>query len=78
MLLTFFCRTRTPEEERREWERRNPKPAPPPKQKWRFMQKYYHKGVFFQSDANGFSATVGSDEIFHRDFSAPTGEDKMD
>ncbi|KAI9159993.1 hypothetical protein LWI28_004066 [Acer negundo] len=66
------------EEERREWERRNPKPAPPPKQKWRFMQKYYHKGVFFQSDANDFSATVGSDEIFHRDFSAPTGEDKMD
>ncbi|KAK0571985.1 hypothetical protein LWI29_024429 [Acer saccharum] len=66
------------EEERREWERRNPKPAPPPKQKWRFMQKYYHKGAFFQSDSKDVSATVGSEEIFHRDFSAPTGEDKMD
>lgn len=66
------------EEERREWERRNPKPAPPPKQKWRFMQKYYHKGAFFQSDADDYAATVGSDNIYVRDFSAPTGEDKMD
>lgn len=66
------------EEERRDWERKNPKPAPAPKQKWRFMQKYYHKGAFFQSDADDTTATVGADGIFHRDFSAPTGEDKMD
>ncbi|KAK9267787.1 hypothetical protein L1049_010222 [Liquidambar formosana] len=66
------------EEERREWERKNPKPAPPPKQKWRFMQKYYHKGAFFQNDPDDHAATVGTDGIFHRDFSAPTGEDKMD
>ena len=66
------------EEERREWERKNPKPAPPPKQKWRFMQKYYHKGVFFQSNADDTAATAGSDNIYTRDFSAPTGEDKMD
>ncbi|KAJ4825415.1 hypothetical protein Tsubulata_030909 [Turnera subulata] len=66
------------EEERREWERRNPKPAPPPKQKWRFMQKYYHKGAFFQDQGDDRSATAGTDEIFKRDFSAPTGEDKMD
>lgn len=66
------------EEERREWERKNPKPAGAPKQKWRFMQKYYHKGAFFQSDPDDRSATAGSDGIFHRDFSAPTGEDKMD
>ncbi|KAJ8433866.1 hypothetical protein Cgig2_032077 [Carnegiea gigantea] len=66
------------EEERREWERKNPKPAPPPKQKWRFMQKYYHKGAFFQSDADDLAGTAGSDSIYHRDFSAPTGEDKMD
>ncbi|CAI0385116.1 unnamed protein product [Linum tenue] len=57
------------EEERREWERKNPKPAPPPKQKWRFMQKYFHKGAFFQDEG---------DNVFKRDFSAPTGEDKMD
>lgn len=66
------------EEERREWERKNPKPAPPPKQKWRFMQKYYHKGAFFQEDADDMAGTAGSDGIYHRDFSAPTGEDKMD
>ncbi|CAK9319630.1 unnamed protein product [Citrullus colocynthis] len=66
------------EEERREWERKNPKPAPPPKQKWKFMQKYYHKGAFFQEDADDNAGTAGSDSIFHRDFSSPTGEDKMD
>lgn len=66
------------EEERREWERKNPKPAPPPKQKWRFMQKYYHKGAFFQADSDDHAATAGSDNIYRRDFSAPTGEDKMD
>ncbi|XP_058112975.1 uncharacterized protein LOC131256003 [Magnolia sinica] len=66
------------EEERREWERKNPKPLPPPKQKWRFMQKYYHKGAFFQSDVDDHVATASSNEIYKRDFSAPTGEDKMD
>uniref|UniRef100_A0A7N0U775 Micro-fibrillar-associated protein 1 C-terminal domain-containing protein n=1 Tax=Kalanchoe fedtschenkoi TaxID=63787 RepID=A0A7N0U775_KALFE len=66
------------EEERKEWERKNLKPAPPPKQKWRFMQKYYHKGAFFQTDPDDIAGTAGSDGIFTRDFSAPTGEDKMD
>lgn len=66
------------EEERREWERKNPKNAPPPKQKWRFMQKYYHKGAFFQEEPDDRAGTAGGDEIFHRDFSAPTGEDKLD
>ncbi|KAK8685774.1 hypothetical protein V6N13_124808 [Hibiscus sabdariffa] len=66
------------EEERREWERRNPKPAPPPKQKWKFMQKYFHKGAFFQTDADDPAATAGAHNIYHRDFSAPTGDDKMD
>ncbi|KAE8098998.1 hypothetical protein FH972_017016 [Carpinus fangiana] len=44
----------------------------------RFMQKYYHKGAFFQADADDHAATAGTDGIFTRDFSAPTGEDKMD
>ncbi|KAJ9689511.1 hypothetical protein PVL29_014947 [Vitis rotundifolia] len=65
------------EEERREWERKNPKPSSAPKQKWRFMQKYYHKGAFFQSEVDDVAATAGSDGIYARDFSAPTGEDKM-
>ncbi|CAI9091951.1 OLC1v1027075C1 [Oldenlandia corymbosa var. corymbosa] len=66
------------EEERREWERKNPKPAAPGKSKWSFMQKYYHKGAFFQADADDRAGTAGSDSIYTRDFSAPTGEDKMD
>lgn len=37
--------------------------------KMQFMQRYYHKGVFFM-DQNEDS------ELFQRDFSAPTGEDK--
>jgi microfibrillar-associated protein 1 len=37
------------EEERREYERRNPKEQTQKvKKKWKFMQKYYHKGAFFQ------------------------------
>ncbi|KAL9267339.1 Microfibrillar-associated protein 1-like protein [Drosera capensis] len=66
------------EEERREWERKNLKPVQPAKEKWRFMQKYYHRGAFFQSNADDRSGTAGSDQIYRRDFSAPTGEDKMD
>ncbi|KAF5178997.1 Microfibrillar-associated protein [Thalictrum thalictroides] len=48
------------------------------KQKWRFMQKYYHKGAFFQSYTDDPSvAGAGTDDIYTRDFSAPTGDDKM-
>ncbi|XP_042485586.1 microfibrillar-associated protein 1-like [Macadamia integrifolia] len=66
------------EEERREWERKNPKPAPQPKQKWKFMQKYFHKGAFYQSAPDDRAATASTDQVYTRDFSAPTGEDKMD
>ncbi|OMO82401.1 hypothetical protein COLO4_23028 [Corchorus olitorius] len=58
-----------------------PKPAPPPprpRQKRKFMQKHYHKGAFFQSEADDPASTVGTDNIYDRDFSSPTGEDKMD
>ncbi|XP_057795630.1 uncharacterized protein LOC131011802 [Salvia miltiorrhiza] len=66
------------EEERREWERKNPKPSAQSKQKWRFMQKYYHKGAFFQTNADDHAGTAGAHPIYTRDFSDPTGEDKMD
>ncbi|GKD44067.1 microfibrillar-associated protein 1-like protein, partial [Tanacetum coccineum] len=51
------------EEERREWERNNPKLISVQKQKRRFMQKYYRKYAFFQDDSYG---------IFGRDYSAQT------
>lgn len=67
------------EEERREWKRENPKPSQSSKhKKWRFMQKYYHKGAFFQSNTDDRATNDGPDNIFTCDFSAPTGEDKMD
>ena len=67
------------EEEKREWERKNLKPCfGAPKQKWRLMHKYYHKGAFFQDDPDDTAATVDSDGMFKHGFSVPTGEDKMD
>ncbi|KAK3156601.1 hypothetical protein QOZ80_2AG0109390 [Eleusine coracana subsp. coracana] len=66
------------EEERREWERKNPKQVRQTKQKWKFMQKYYHKGAFFQEGADDVIQSAGKDDIYARDFSEPTGEDKMD
>nr|GMC61516.1 microfibrillar-associated protein 1-like [Ipomoea batatas] len=41
-------------------------------------EKYYHKGAFFQSNPDDRAGTAGGDNIFSRDFSAPTGEDKLD
>ncbi|KAL5708702.1 hypothetical protein ACHQM5_019468 [Ranunculus cassubicifolius] len=65
------------ERERREWAWNNPKPLPQPKGKWKYMQKYYHKGAFFQADADDSAGTAGVDSIYRRDYSAPTGEDKL-
>ncbi|CAI9774962.1 unnamed protein product [Fraxinus pennsylvanica] len=65
------------EEERREWERKNPKPTGQSKRKRRFMQKYYHKGPFFQTNPDDHAGTAKTHNIYSRDFSAPTGEDKM-
>uniref|UniRef100_A0A803NP78 Reverse transcriptase domain-containing protein n=1 Tax=Cannabis sativa TaxID=3483 RepID=A0A803NP78_CANSA len=41
-------------------------------------KKYFHKGAFFQSESDDHTATAGPDGIYTRDYSAPTGEDKMD
>lgn len=47
--------------------------------KTKFMQRYYHKGAFFQSDADELGGTAGTHEIIHkRDFSEATGEDRVD
>ena len=42
-----------------------------------FMQKYYHKGAFFQSVSDHKLAKEEKvEEIYKKDYSAPTGEDK--
>ena len=61
------------------------------KKKWRFLQKYWHKGAFFQSTGDGDDASGGGGgglgeedvaaavaRVVNRDYSAPTGEDKFD
>jgi microfibrillar-associated protein 1 len=40
------------------------------KKKWKFLQKYYHKGAFFREG--------GEQDVYNKDFSAPTGEDIID
>lgn len=42
------------------------------------MQKYWHKGAFFQDNPDETRGTTHTHEISLRDFSAPTGEDRVD
>lgn len=53
-------------------------PLARPNKRRRFMQKYYHRGCFFAESPDDARQTTAVSDIFSRDFSAPTGEDKMD
>ncbi|CAN6201513.1 unnamed protein product [Urochloa humidicola] len=64
--------------ERMEWETGNSKPLANNKKNVKFLQRYYHRGAFFQEKADDGSQMSGVDDIYKSDFSAPTGEDKMD
>ncbi|XP_014775799.1 microfibrillar-associated protein 1 [Octopus bimaculoides] len=59
------------DEERRSEQRANPKiiPNKAPKGRYKFLQKYYHRGAFFMDE---------EDTVYKRDFSAPTLEDHFD
>lgn len=59
------------EEERRQESRNNPKVVTnkATKGKYKFMQKYYHRGAFYLD---------GDEELYKRDFSAATLEDHFD
>jgi microfibrillar-associated protein 1 len=49
------------------------------KKKWTFMQKYFHKGAFYQTAADDKEEeALVAEALARRDFSAPTGHDKMD
>ena len=48
------------------------------KKKWRFLQKYWHKGAYFQDASDNAFIPDRADDIFDRDYSGPTGEDKLD
>ena len=49
---------------------------PAEKGKRAFRQKYWHKGAFFQAATDNPLVDDKVDEIYNRDFSAATGEDK--
>ena len=49
-----------------------------PKEKWKFLQKYWHKGAFFQETSDNPYSRDQVDDVYTRDYSAPTGEDKLD
>ncbi|GFO29425.1 microfibrillar-associated protein 1 [Plakobranchus ocellatus] len=59
------------EEERRQELRQNPKQVTnkAPKGKYKFLQKYYHRGAFFLNE---------EDNVYKQDFSQPTLEDHFD
>ncbi|GFS24758.1 microfibrillar-associated protein 1 [Elysia marginata] len=59
------------EEERRQDQRQNPKQVTnkAPKGKYKFLQKYYHRGAFFLNE---------EDTVYKQDFSQPTLEDHFD
>ncbi len=48
------------------------------KEKWKFLQKYWHKGAFFQESSDNPYAQDKVDDVYKRDYSGATGEDKMD
>eukprot|EP00878_Enallax_costatus_P035724 GHUV01039932.1.p1 GENE.GHUV01039932.1~~GHUV01039932.1.p1 ORF type:complete len:164 (+),score=62.58 GHUV01039932.1:535-1026(+) len=69
------------EEERLAYLKANPKEQPqkPSKAKWKYLQKYWHKGAFFQEAPDDARGTAGPDDaVYDRDYSAPTGEDLFD
>ena len=41
------------------------------------MQKYYHKGAFFQGNEED-GLTKAQQDLLNRDYNMPTGDDKMD
>ena len=53
--------------------------AAPGKPKWKFLQKYYHKGAFYMDDESLVTRGAGGKEdVRKREYDAPTLEDKYD
>lgn len=52
-------------------------PTAQSKKKWKFLQEYWHKGAFFQTEEEMAGEDVLGD-VMRREYDAPTGEDKFD
>merc|ERR1712050_557586 len=46
--------------------------------KMKFLQKYYHKGSFFQAESDDKFGSTGLESIYLRDFNKPTAMDNFD
>ena len=57
------------EEQEKIWNERISQQSQSEKSKYEFLQKYYHKGAFFQDS---------QDEILHRDYDAPSQNESVD
>jgi microfibrillar-associated protein 1 len=67
------------EEEKEAWLAANPKNVETKeKSKMAFMQKYYHKGAFFQEGSDDQFGTAGTHDIYKRDFSEGTQGEAFD
>ena len=54
--------------ERAAWERDNPRIVhQAPKKSWKYMQKYWHKGAFFQAASDTTMGNQAPDDIYLRD-----------
>lgn len=75
LLAEVEARRTMTEEERREDDRRLDalQPKKETSSKYGFMQKYYHKGAFFQD-----LAASGEESLYLRDVNVPVGEDAVD
>lgn len=72
---TIRRRGMTDEERQKEDEMANKDKPVKEKAKWNFLQKYYHKGVFYM-DEDSVKREAG--DVRAQEFDAPTLEDKVD
>ena len=63
------------EEERRKEDEQLKKNVPKEKAKWNFLQKYYHKGVFYMDED---SLNKDANDVRAKEYDAPTLEDTID
>jgi len=78
LLRDHKLRIRETWQEEEQTEQPEPTNSKKEKSKIKFMQKYWHKGAFFQEEKDDVAAPSVDHKVYDRDFSAPTGGDLFD
>ena len=68
-------RSKLSDDERKAEDRALGKDKPEDKAKWNFMQKYYHKGAYFQDEDETGNSKLGP--VMQQDFGSATGKDSF-